>query len=116
MTANGGPSDSTFWFGLNLTVALLASPHLLWHDLAVLLLPVRLAVNVLLKPPDGRISWRAILWGLAYGCACPVYFVFSPSYYFPVWCVLIFWFVRKIVTIGHDRLSVEAFSDAVPAS
>jgi MFS family permease len=104
------------WFGLNLTVALLASPHLLWHDLAVLLLPVLLAVNVLLKPPDGRISWRAILWGLAYGCACPVYFVFSPSYYFPVWCVLIFWFVRKIVTIGHDRLNVEAFSDAVPTS
>jgi hypothetical protein len=86
------------WFGLNLTVALLASPQLLWHDLAVLLLPVLLAVNVLLKPLDRRISWKAITWGLAYGCACPVYFAFYPSYFLPVWCVLIFWFVRKIVS------------------
>lgn len=101
------------WFGLNLTVALLASPHLLWHDLAVLLLPVLLAVNVLLKPLAGPISWKAIIWGLAYACALPVYFVFYPSYFFPVWCVLIFWFVRKIVTIGHAGANAEAASGAV---
>jgi hypothetical protein len=101
------------WFGLNLTVALLASPHLLWHDLAVMLLPVLLAVNVLLKPSAGPISWKAIIWGLAYACACPVYFAFHLGYFFPVWSVLIFWFVRKIVTIGHARLTVEAAPGAV---
>jgi hypothetical protein len=37
------------WFGVNLSVALLASPHLYWHDLTVLLLPLMLAVNLTLK-------------------------------------------------------------------
>ena len=43
------------WFGLNLSVALLASPHLYWHDLTLLLLPILLAFNLLLRdgPPGG---------------------------------------------------------------
>jgi hypothetical protein len=112
---DGGERSERFdlWFGLNLTVAFLASPHLLWHDLTVLLLPVLLAVNVLLKPLAGPISWKAIIWGLAYACAWPVYFAFSLSYFFPVWCVLVFWFVRKIVTIGRAEANAKAESRAV---
>ena len=37
------------WFGLNLTVALVVSPHLYWHDLSVLLLPLLLVANLLAK-------------------------------------------------------------------
>ena len=37
------------WFGVNLSVALLASPHLYWHDLTPLLLPLLLAINLALR-------------------------------------------------------------------
>jgi hypothetical protein len=84
------------WFGLNLTVALLASPHLYWHDLTPMLLPIVLAVNALLKPLARRISWQAIAWGLAYACAWPVYLTLYPSYFFVVFCALAVWFVRKL--------------------
>jgi hypothetical protein len=115
---NGEERSERFdlWFGLNLTVATLASPHILWHDLTILLLPVLLAVNILLKPSERGISWKAILWGLAYGCACPIYFVFFPGYYFPIWCVPAYWLLRRIMTFDQAGWNAKAASGAVPAT
>lgn len=101
------------WFGLNLTVATLASPHVLWHDLTILLLPALLATNFLLKSAERGISWRAIVWALAYALALPEYFVFYPGYYFPIWCVLAYWFLRKIMTFDHAALNTKAAPVAI---
>jgi hypothetical protein len=73
-------------------------------------------VNFILKPGERGISWKPIVWALAYALALPEYFVFYPGYYFPIWCVLAYWFLRKLMLFDHAALDAKAAPAAVSAA
>jgi hypothetical protein len=88
------------WFGLNLTIALMVSPHLYWHDLSVLLLAVFLAANVLWGAGlIDALDWTfALAWAGAYGFAWPIrqtWFMVYPSVFFLALGVFAFWLMTK---------------------
>jgi hypothetical protein len=78
------------WFGLNLSVALLASPHLYWHDLTLLLLPIVLAINSLLEDGSpGGFSLAAAAGGVCvYAAAWLAYLqplgIYPSAFFLPV--------------------------------
>ena len=88
------------WFGLNLTIALMVSPHLYWHDLSILLLAIFLAANVVWGAGlmDG-LGWIfALAWAAAYGSAWPIvqtWFKVYPSVFFLALGVFAFWLMTK---------------------
>jgi hypothetical protein len=92
------------WFGLNLTIALMVSPHLYWHDLSVLLLAVFLAANVLwgAELVDGLTWTFALAWAAAYGFAWPIrqtWFKVYPSVFFLALGVFAIWLIMKVRAI-----------------
>lgn len=91
-TDSANAESFDLWFGLCLTSALLASPHLFWYDLTPMLVAVLIAANALLANGRNRISWTAIAWGLGYACALPAYLALWPGYYFVIFCVLVVFF------------------------
>ena len=100
------------WFGLNLTIAVVVSPHLYWHDLTILLLPLLLASNVLLKRGirmDFTLA-AAIAWTFLYACAWPVWPVYlpalkvvSPSIFFVPLCGFALWLAIRIRSHSPGR-------------
>ncbi len=102
------------WFGLNLTIALMVSPHLYWHDLSVLLLAVFLATNVLLRVGfKYRLSWIfALAWAAAYGSAWPIaqtWLKVYPSVFFLALGTLAFWLMMKARAIP-----LRSFQEEIP--
>jgi hypothetical protein len=110
-----------FWFALNMTVAVLVSPHLYWHDLTILLLPLLLAANALAKSDlRANMSFAAVVaWAVLYATAWPVwpaYFavfrIVSPSYFFLLLCVFVLWLASRLKTLSPGP-AMEAVSEIV---
>jgi hypothetical protein len=92
------------WFALNLTVALLASPHLYWHDLSLLLLALLLAANALAKgdAAPGSLDIGAMVAAFfAFALPWPIYFAtlrLYPSYFFVPLCAVALWLAIRVLS------------------
>jgi hypothetical protein len=105
------------WFGLNLCVALLVSPHLYWHDLTLLLLPTLLAANALLKS-GMRMNLTlaaAIIWTFLYAGAWPIWPAYlpvlravSPSLFFLPLCGFALWLAIRARSLPTSRVAESA--------
>jgi hypothetical protein len=98
------------WFALNLAIAMLVSPHLYWHDLTLLLLPISLAANSLLKTgiPSRFTLLVAIVWCTLYLSPLPIYLAsleIHQSIYFLPLCLFVFWLVRGIKLLPTNQLT-----------
>lgn len=105
------------WFGLNLTIALLVSPHLYWHDLTLLLLPTFLAANALLKG-GMRMNFTlaaAIILTFLFAGAWPVWPAYievlkavSPSLFFLPLCGFALWLAIRARPLPTSRVAESA--------
>ncbi len=105
------------WFGLNLSVALLVSPHLYRHDLTLLLLPTFLAANALLKS-GMRMNFTlaaAIIWTILFAGAWPIWPAYvevlkavSPSLFFLPLCGFAFWLAIRAKILPTNRMAESA--------
>jgi Glycosyltransferase family 87 len=108
------------WFALNLTVALMASPHLYWHDLSPLLLALLLAANVLAKggaAPSNLDLGAMIVAFVAFALPWPIYFVslrLYPSYFFLPLCLFTLWLAVRVLSSPQKRIAEVA--PAAPAA
>jgi Glycosyltransferase family 87 len=105
------------WFGLNLTIAVLVSPHLYWHDLTLLLLPLLLAANALLKSGI-RVDFTlaaAVTWAFLYASAWPIWpaylpalKIITPSFFFLPLSGFAVWLAIKVRSLPPIRLTEPA--------
>jgi hypothetical protein len=105
------------WFGLNLTIAVLVSPHLYWHDLTLLLLPIFLAANARLKSGI-RVDFTlaaAVTWAFLYASAWPIWPAYlpalkivTPSFFFLPLCGFALWLAIRVRSLPPIRLTEPA--------
>jgi hypothetical protein len=104
------PNRFDLWFALDVTIALMVSPHLYWHDLSVLLLPILLAANLLLRSanPIRLTLLAAVPWLALYMSPWPVSIAatlnISPSIFFVPLCLSALWFVLKIRSLAPPKV------------